>query len=395
MIDYKYALAEGGLDCSPPPSETNLKLSANVSSSSADPVDVCEPVDFTIAGGTPPYTITIAALNQTVTNITFEADASLTWYNTANPNSEFIGEPSCQILVCMRAKLISAFLVAIISDADGFGQGTGFFKTTGSDLRTCPGPIPDPSPNIKVPDTTQVASSSSSSSSESSSSSSSSPTSNRPSSSYSSSSIQLPSGIPSGSSTRSESPKSSSQTPSSKPSKSPVTVSTIIGAAVGAASMVFIGMTVLLCCYYRRRRRYRRTLLKAEQWINSSRGDLSANEGRYGVHRRNFESIAQASELEPASDTVSSRSVYSATVATITSSLQGGLKNIRTMIQHHDAGDIGAETELPPPYRDRRISRGGASEETAIPKGSTRRVRIRRDEDPNSTDSLPEARETR
>lgn len=65
---------------------------ANTSASGTNPIDACQPIGFTVKGGTMPYSITLAALNQSVTNATLGADTGLTWFNTANTDSEFIGK---------------------------------------------------------------------------------------------------------------------------------------------------------------------------------------------------------------------------------------------------------------------------------------------------------------
>ncbi|KAF7377308.1 hypothetical protein MSAN_00151300 [Mycena sanguinolenta] len=67
---------------------SRFKISANVT----DVLNTCQPWGLTIEGGTPPYTITLAALNSTVTNVTMGPnDTVFTYINRISPGGQVIG----------------------------------------------------------------------------------------------------------------------------------------------------------------------------------------------------------------------------------------------------------------------------------------------------------------
>jgi len=84
-------------------------------------LQTCQPWGLTVKGGTPPYTITLAAPNSpTVTNVTLPyGDGTFTYINRASPNGQLMGA---------------------ISDFTGrWATGTPIVDTRGSDDTTCTG----------------------------------------------------------------------------------------------------------------------------------------------------------------------------------------------------------------------------------------------------------------
>ncbi|THH09966.1 hypothetical protein EW145_g1645 [Phellinidium pouzarii] len=117
--DDLYTIIDGDSTCLPSaPSTGNLTLTANISTS--DPLETCQPLGLRVFGGQKPYNISIAALNsQVVTNVSLGGnDDVMTWVNRANPDTQ---------------------LIVSVSDANGWGTGTGTFITTGSNDTDCTG----------------------------------------------------------------------------------------------------------------------------------------------------------------------------------------------------------------------------------------------------------------
>ncbi|KAJ7186745.1 hypothetical protein C8R46DRAFT_279075 [Mycena filopes] len=117
--------------CLPPVStEPAFTLTANISDS-AD-LTTCQPWGLSIVGGTPPYNLTLAALNSPiVTNVTMApTDDHFTFINRADPGTQ---------------------LVAAISDLNGrWATGTPIVTTVGSTDTSCIGIVGGGSTNVKV-----------------------------------------------------------------------------------------------------------------------------------------------------------------------------------------------------------------------------------------------------
>lgn len=112
-----FSVTNGNTACLPTPPNSNLILTTNVTGT----LQTCQPWGLTIAGGTPPYTVSLASLGSvTVTNATLSPDENLfTYINRANPNGQ---------------------LLAAVSDAAGnWAAGTALVKTQGSSDITCDG----------------------------------------------------------------------------------------------------------------------------------------------------------------------------------------------------------------------------------------------------------------
>ncbi|KAJ7119480.1 hypothetical protein C8R44DRAFT_788157 [Mycena epipterygia] len=104
--------------CVPPAStDPPFTVTANVT----DTLNTCQPWGLTIVGGTPPYNVTLAALNSPiVTNVTMGPDDdAFTFIDRADPNTQ---------------------LIAAISDLNGrWASGTPIVKTAGSANVDCIG----------------------------------------------------------------------------------------------------------------------------------------------------------------------------------------------------------------------------------------------------------------
>ncbi|KAJ7752998.1 hypothetical protein B0H16DRAFT_1545657 [Mycena metata] len=86
-----YNVTEGSTtQCLPPAvTEPSFNVTANVT----DTLTTCEPWGLTVRGGTPPYNVTLAALNAPViTNVTLDPpDSVFTYIDRADPNGQLIG----------------------------------------------------------------------------------------------------------------------------------------------------------------------------------------------------------------------------------------------------------------------------------------------------------------
>ncbi|KAJ7144531.1 hypothetical protein C8R44DRAFT_145122 [Mycena epipterygia] len=107
-----------------------------ISSNVTDTLNTCQPWGLTILGGTPPYNVTLAALNSTVvTNVTLGPnDSVFTYINRADPNTQ---------------------MIASVSDLNGhWATGSPSVHTQGSTDVTCLGLDSTSSPAAQGGDTT-------------------------------------------------------------------------------------------------------------------------------------------------------------------------------------------------------------------------------------------------
>ncbi|KAJ7036958.1 hypothetical protein C8F04DRAFT_1093929 [Mycena alexandri] len=114
-----YNVTEGSTTQCLPPAVT--EPSFNVTSNVTDTLTTCEPWGLTIRGGTPPYNVTLAALNAPViTNVTLgPTDSVFTYIDRADPNTQ---------------------MIASVSDSNGrWATGSPIVRTQGSSNVDCPG----------------------------------------------------------------------------------------------------------------------------------------------------------------------------------------------------------------------------------------------------------------
>ncbi|KAF7378227.1 hypothetical protein MSAN_00247500 [Mycena sanguinolenta] len=113
-----YTVIEGATECLPPAiARPPFTITSNVT----DTLTTCQPWGLTIHGGTPPYNVTLAALNASdVTNATLGPhDITLTYINRAEPNTQ---------------------MIASVSDMTGrWATGSPLVRTEGSTNVDCPG----------------------------------------------------------------------------------------------------------------------------------------------------------------------------------------------------------------------------------------------------------------
>lgn len=79
---------------------SSFTVSANVT----DTLTTCQPWGLRIKGGTPPYNLTLAALNSPlVTNVTLpNGDDAFTYINRADPNGQLLGMCDTYSVVYMK-----------------------------------------------------------------------------------------------------------------------------------------------------------------------------------------------------------------------------------------------------------------------------------------------------